>query len=90
MLDDGGLEEIGRLAEIKGKNKIRKLVHKGIADVAGMQEKEFLEFVREDPVLFQEEDFNVYEYHECFDNLLHKEDAFALLEVLERMEKENV
>ena len=90
LLDDGGLEEIGRLAEIKGKNKIRKLVHKGIADVAGMQEKEFLEFVREDRVLFQEEDFNVYEYHECFDNLLHKEDAFALLEVLERMEKENV
>ena len=66
------------------------IVHRGIADIVKMEEGKLLELLRECPVLFQEEDFNAYEYHECFDNLLHKEEAFALLEVLERMEKENV
>ena len=87
LLDNEGLAEIGKLTETKGKKERKNIVHKGIANIAQMGEGEFLELVREAPVLFQEEDFNVYEYYECFDNLLHKEDAFALLEVLERMEK---
>lgn len=90
LLDDEGLEVIGEKTEEKGKKNRKMIVHRGIADIVKMEEGKLLELLRECPVLFQEEDFNAYEYHECFDNLLHKEEAFALLEVLERMEKENV
>lgn len=41
------------------------------------------------PDLFQEEDYCLYDDDDkCFDSLLHKEEALALSEVLERMERE--
>lgn len=88
--DDEGLEEIGRLTGIKDDKERKNLLNKIISNIVGMEEGEFRELAREYADMFREEDYYAYSDRECFGNLLHKEDAFALLEVLERMEKENM
>ena len=87
--DDEGLEEIGRVTGIKDDKGRKNLLDKIISNIVGMEEGKFRELAREYADIFREEDYYAYSDRECFDNLLHKEDAFALLEVLERMGKGN-
>ena len=90
LLDDGGgLEEIGRLTGIKDEKGRKNIFHEGIAKFVGMGDVEFREWVRKYPDILREEDYDVYSGHGCFDNLLHKEHAYILLDVLERMDKED-
>lgn len=87
--DDEGLEEIGRVTGIKDDKGRKNLLDEIISNIVGMEEGKFRELAREYADIFREEDYYAYSDRECFDNLLHKEDAFALLEVLERMGKGN-
>lgn len=87
LLDEaGGLEGIGQFTGIKDKKEIKDIFYERIANAAKMEEGEFMEWVRGNQEFLREDDYSIYSDRECFDNLLHKEDAFALLEVLEKMD----
>lgn len=83
LAQENGIEEVTCNKTDTAMRKFFKKKIKTMVENSGMDLQKLTEIY---PDLFQEEDYCLYDdNNKCFDSLLHKEEALALLEVLERM-----
>lgn len=85
LFTDENLKEIREKEKLKNKTEAISFVRKQIHRLSTLDETSFKEMLSEYPEFFAEEEIcTCCELEECFDILLHKEDAYALLEILEK------
>lgn len=95
LLDKEGIEAIQKTArenkmflrEVSGINKSKKFVREKIKDIIEMEDNEYKELIQNNPALFEAEDYSLGDF-ELYDALLNKDEAYVLLDVLEKLESE--
>ncbi len=87
LLDNDEIQEIKKLSGIKGIKKTKDFIRRELKELIRLPDVEFEKRLSENTDLFEENDFNVYSNEqENFQALLHKKEAYTLLEILENTE----
>lgn len=73
--------------KLMNKTEIKNFIRSKIKNFIEMNDEDFQGLIEEHPDLFQETECCLYEDDECFDSLLNQAEAYALLEVLEKLER---
>lgn len=87
LLNNETVKEFQISKELKTPTEIRKILRTDIKTLIEQSADDFHEMITTNPNLFYEEDFCIDDIDKCFDLLLHKDEAWTLLEILE--EKKN-
>lgn len=85
LLGKEGVKSVQKLEKTKSINSTKEFIRKEINELINMPDSKFQEMIKDNPVLFHEEQFNLTE-KECFMNLLHRDEAYTVLEILEKRE----